>query len=212
MYFFNFLHQNKMGENAVVCLIVGILQGFMLFSKLHFLSNMFKEFHKQDNERADNLGYLGFTTSVFRDSTCRSETGSTASASPRQASPWSSCKDQTYCAENREGDRRSTSGSWFTWSDDRKSDGALHEGQDWLELLDPGQHLLVFVVAQMCVVSVGMPGVEGMVANHVQALRNTRERERWGCNRCLASSASSAPSCFSFTSSGMEQLLNLSTL
>lgn len=94
-----------MGENAVVCLIVGITQGFMLLLKLHFI-NMFQEFHKRDDARPDNLGYLGFTTSVFRDSTCRSEPGSTASASPRRASPWSSCKDQTYCGENREGDRR----------------------------------------------------------------------------------------------------------
>lgn len=50
-----------------------------------------------------------------------------------------------------------------------------YKGQNSLELLDPGQHGLVFVVAQMHVVSMGMPGVEGMVTNHVQALRNSRE-------------------------------------
>lgn len=47
-----------------------------------------------------------------------------------------------------------------------------------LELLDPGQHAQIFVVAQVRVVSVGVPGVEGMEANHVQALRSSRERER----------------------------------
>lgn len=111
---------------------------------------------------------MDFTTSVFWDSTCRSETGSTASASPCRASPWSLCKDQIYCAENTNGPA----------SGDRKSD-VRYKGQNSLELLDPGQHGLVFVVAQMHVVSMGMPGVEGMVTNHVQALRNSREREMW---------------------------------
>lgn len=48
-----------------------------------------------------------------------------------------------------------------------------------LELLDPGQHVQIFVVAQMRVVSVGVPGVEGMEANHVQALRSSRSRKMW---------------------------------
>lgn len=39
-----------------------------------------------------------------------------------------------------------------------------------LELLDPGQHAQVFVVAQIHVVSVGMPGVERMEADHVHPL------------------------------------------
>lgn len=133
--------------------------------KFHFvIINMFNS--TNDNLRTGNLSYLDFTTSVFRGSTCRSETGSTASASPRRASPWSLCKDQIYCAENRKGPA----------SGDRKSD-VRYKGQNSLELLDPGQHGLVFVVAQMHVVSTGMPGVEGMVAKHVQALRNSRERE-----------------------------------
>lgn len=47
-----------------------------------------------------------------------------------------------------------------------------------LELLDPGQHAQVPVVAQVHVVPVGVPGVEGMEADHVQALRKSRERKR----------------------------------
>lgn len=143
---------------------------------------------------------MDFTTSVFWDSTCRSETGSTASASPCRASPWSLCKDQIYCAENTNGPA----------SGDRKSD-VRYKGQNSLELLDPGQHGLVFVVAQMHVVSMGMPGVEGMVTNHVQALRNSRERER----DVAANAVFLLPfalSCFLFTSSGMGQLLNFITL
>lgn len=109
---------------------------------------------------------MDFTTSVFQDSTCRSETGSTASASPHRASLWSLCKDQIYCGENRRGPA----------SGERKPH-AHYKAQDSLELLDPGQHGLVFVVAQMHVVAVGMPGVEGVEADHVQALSNSRQRE-----------------------------------
>ncbi len=40
-----------------------------------------------------------FTTSVFLDSTCRSETGSTASASRRWADRWSLCTGQICCGK-----------------------------------------------------------------------------------------------------------------
>lgn len=48
--------------------------------------------------------------------------------------------------------------------------GALCVQVKFVELLDPGQHAQVFVIAQVHVVSVGVPGVERMKANHVQPL------------------------------------------
>lgn len=54
---------------------------------------------------------------------------------------------------------------------------ALRMTRRSLELLDPGQHVQIFVAAQMRVVSVGVPGVEGMEANHVQALRSSRLKD-----------------------------------
>lgn len=49
----------------------------------------------------DHLNHLDFTTSILPDSTCRSETGSTALAPRRRASLWSWCTGQTCCAEKR---------------------------------------------------------------------------------------------------------------
>lgn len=49
------------------------------------------------------------------------------------------------------------------------------EGRYSLELLNPGQHTQVFVIAQVHVVSLGVPGVEGMEADHVQALNIGRK-------------------------------------
>lgn len=42
--------------------------------------------------------------------------------------------------------------------------------RDSLELQDAGQHSQVFVVAKVHVVFVGVPGIEGMVTDHVQPL------------------------------------------
>lgn len=52
----------------------------------------------------------------------------------------------------------------------------MKRGRCSLELLDPGQHAQVFVIAQVHVVSVGVPGVERMKANHVQPLKTDRKR------------------------------------
>ena len=41
-----------------------------------------------------------------------------------------------------------------------------------LEFPDPLEHLQVFVATQMHVVPSGVPGVEGMVSDHVQGLFN----------------------------------------
>lgn len=46
-------------------------------------------------------------------------------------------------------------------------------GNVLLELFDPGEHLQVFVTAQVHVVFMGVPGVEGMKADHVHALMTT---------------------------------------
>lgn len=40
-----------------------------------------------------------------------------------------------------------------------------------LKFVNPRQHSQVFVVAQVHVVTLGVPRVEGMVADHVEALR-----------------------------------------
>lgn len=77
-------------------------------------------------------------------------------------------------------------------------------GQNSLKFLDPGQHGQVSVVAQMHVVAMGMPRIEGVVADHVQALSISTERERDVHLFALPF--------FPFTSSGMEQLLNFITL
>lgn len=47
-------------------------------------------------------------------------------------------------------------------------------GKYSLEILDPGHHTQVFVIAQVHVVSVGVPGVEGMEADHVHPLNRDR--------------------------------------
>lgn len=110
-----------------------------------------------------------FTTSVLQDSTCRSETGSTASVSRRRAGRWSWCTGQICCAKDRRCSFR---------SQQRVGSCAHERGRHSLELLDPGQHVQVFVIAQIHVVSVGVPGVERMEANHVQPLKREWRKSR----------------------------------
>lgn len=109
-----------------------------------------------------------FTTSVFQDSTCRSETGSTASASRRRAARWFLCTGQTCCGKDGRCSFRSKQRAGLKCAHER--------GRCSLELLHPGQHAQVFLIAQVHVVSVGVPGVEGMEVDHVQPLKRDKEK------------------------------------